>query len=57
MERRTRFGVLSGYPQAPLTRPEGRLTSFVNVGKGFLPAAPLLPLRAFNHWPQSVELG
>lgn len=49
--------LLCGYPQVPLARPEGRSTSFVNVGRGFLPAAPLLPLRAFNHRPQSVGLG
>ena len=41
--------LLCGYPQAPLARPEGRLTSFVNVEKGFLPVAPFLPLRTFNH--------
>ena len=37
--------------------PKAGLTSFANVGRGLVPATPLLPLRAFNHRPQSVELG
>ncbi|WP_278850910.1 hypothetical protein, partial [Parasutterella excrementihominis] len=28
-----------------------------NVGRGFKPTAPLLPLRAFNLRPQSAGLG
>ena len=41
----------------PVVRPEGRFSSFVNVGKGFLSASPFLPLRTFKHRPQSVGLG
>ena len=37
--------------------PKAGLTSFANVGRGLVPATPLLPLGAFNHRPQSVELG
>ncbi|WP_418304282.1 hypothetical protein, partial [Parasutterella excrementihominis] len=30
---------------------------FANVRRGFVPTALLLPLRAFNHRPQSAGLG
>ena len=34
--------------------PKAGLTSFAYVGRGFLPATPLLPLRAFNCRPQCI---
>ena len=34
--------------------PKAGLTSFAYVGRGFLPATPLLPLRAFNRRPQCI---
>ena len=34
--------------------PKAGLTSFAYVGRGFLPATPLLPLRAINRRPQCI---